>query len=625
MMKKKYNFCHSLFSYRRNVTRQVQVGHLTIGGDAPVRIQSMTTTNTLDTAETVEQSIKIADAGGELVRITTQGRREAANLADIKNALKKNGYFIPLAADVHFNPSAASVAAGLVEKVRINPGNFTGGPGKIKKIEEEQNSDQAFKLQIENKLIPFLSLCKEHETAIRIGTNHGSLSERMMKKFGDTPEGMVESCMEYLRICRERDFHNIVLSIKSSNTRVMVHTVRLLVVQMAEEGMAYPLHLGVTEAGSGEDGRLKSAVGIGALLADGIGDTIRVSLTEPPENEIPVAQKLVAHYSKLADHTPVKGIDPQHYSPLKYAKRVTHTVGSFGGENPAGVVLDIRHVKTVLPTSQIPELIWCHPEQLEQLPPKWTGVLKIVEFYDVQKKRTNDVLPLFGPEEPWRKQQGAIVLRLSYEELNEEIAAGLEQKQDVILLVTAKNKNVVAEQRAFFMWLQNHQLTHPAIVQHHFEGGDTETFQIESAADTGPLFLDGYGDGICLSAPNQSLQVVIATSFGIMQASRLRFFKTEYISCPGCGRTLFDLQSTTQKIQEVTSHLKGLKIAVMGCIVNGIGEMADADYGYVGAGKGKISLYRNRELIRKNIPEEEAVEDLVRLIKKYGDWKNPID
>ncbi|PWD99374.1 (E)-4-hydroxy-3-methylbut-2-enyl-diphosphate synthase [Marinilabilia rubra] len=620
-----HKFCQSFFQYNRNKTLAVNVGDVTIGGESPVRVQSMTTTNTLDTEATAEQSLKIAEAGGQIVRITTQGRREALNLKNIKEVLSRKGCNVPLVADVHFNPSAAEIAATLIEKVRINPGNFTGGAKKFREFEAGGPEDQAGLQQIREKLVPFLKLCKEHGTAIRIGTNHGSLSDRIMSKYGDTPEGMVESCMEYLRICREEDFNDIVLSIKASNTRVMVHTVRLLVAAMHREEMSFPLHLGVTEAGSGEDGRLKSAVGIGALLADGIGDTIRVSLTEPPENEIPVAQKLVKHFVKRSGHAPIPEVSPKHYSPLSYQKRQTHSVLNVGGENATVVVADIRDQEIPEKVEEMPEFVLCNATQMDAIPDKWDGVLRIVSRDEIPGLSDRRVVPLFNASDNWVDFEGPAVVSVSFSDLDISFVTRMKQKEDVVLLLHSNHENPLAEQRAFFLEMQNQKVTHPVIIWRESGDADAENFQITSAADTGILFLDGYGDGICLKAPNQDVGITLSTSFGILQASRVRFSKTEYISCPGCGRTLFDLQATTEKVRARTAHLKGLKIAVMGCIVNGIGEMADADYGYVGAGRGRISLFRNRELIRKNIPEKDAVQQLVDLIKEYGDWREPVE
>ena len=620
------NFCQSLFQYRRNPTTTVQVGGVAIGGNAPIRVQSMTTSNTLDTAGTVDQALKIVDAGGEIVRITTQGRREAANLKNIRQRLSEHGCSVPLVADVHFNPAAAEEAARHVEKVRINPGNFTGGAKKFRRIERGSAEDLKGKDQIREKLVPFLELCRENNTAIRIGTNHGSLSDRMMSLYGDTPEGMVESCMEYLRVCREENFHNIVLSIKSSNTRIMVHTVRLLVVRMAEEGMHFPLHLGVTEAGSGEDGRLKSAVGIGALMADGIGDTIRVSLTEPPENEIPVAGKLVQHFKKREAHPPVDETETRHYSPFQYRKRETHEVLKAGGEKPAVVLTDVRGWTDLGVPDEEPEFVLADYHQIPELPPSYRQAVKIVPQNQLSGQLiSDDIVPLFKADEKWDAYQGSVALQMNYTELTSAAIEKLQRKSQVLIIAESDHTNCTAELRAFFMKMQNHRLTHPVIVSRTYQNISAEDFQLQAAADTGLVFLDGYGDGIGLTSPTISPHFAITTSFGILQASRVRFTRTEFISCPGCGRTLFDLQKTTEEVRQRTGHLKGLKIAVMGCIVNGIGEMADADYGYVGAGPGKVSLFRNRELVRKNVDEEHAVEELVNLIKEFGDWNEPVE
>lgn len=623
-MKERLNFCDSYFQYNRLKTDPVKVGSVIIGGDNPVRIQSMTTTNTLDTEATVDQAVRIAEAGGELVRITTQGRREAKNLEFIKKQLEEKNCNVPLVADVHFNPAAAEIAATLIEKVRINPGNFTGGAKKFKEIVAGSDEDREGLRQIREKLIPFLNLCRKHGTSIRIGTNHGSLSDRMMSKFGDTPEGMVESCMEYLRICKEEDFKNVVLSIKSSNTRVMVHTVRLLVAAMKREEMHFPLHLGVTEAGSGEDGRLKSAVGIGALMADGLGDTIRVSLTEPPENEIPVAAMLVEHFNCRINHPPLRLVETQHYSPFEYHKRDSHEVLNIGGEKTTAVVLDIRGKEIENIGKETPEVVICNTTQIVQLPPSWGDTLKVVS-YDNGIEFSDSLIPLYDSEGKWQSWEGPAFVKCSYNSLSPEIISGLKKKKDVVLLLESEHQNSTAEMRAFFLTMQNAGLKHPVIISRSYGALSDERFQLFSAADTGLLFLDGYGDGICLWGQQQKAAMQLSTSFGVLQASRVRFSKTEYISCPGCGRTLFDLQSTTAKVRQQTGHLKGLKIAVMGCIVNGIGEMADADYGYVGAGPGRISLFRNRELVRKNIPESDAVEELVQLIKNHDDWHDPVD
>ena len=608
-------YCDSLFQYKRNNSTEVIVGNLKFGGIHPVRIQSMTTTDTMNTESTACQSINIFEAGGEMVRITTQGQREAANLTVIRKEIEKKGCDFPLVADIHFNPSAALVAASIVEKVRINPGNFADGAKKFKAIEYDDDSYQTEIKNIESKLIPFLEICKKHKTAIRIGVNHGSLSDRIMARFGDTPEGMVESCMEYLRICRDNEFHKIVLSIKSSNTRVMVHTTRLLAASMKHEGMNFPLHLGVTEAGSGEDGRIKSAVGIGALMTDGLGDTIRVSLTENPENEIPVAQTIVKHFEAFENHKLIKPVSFDTYHPYDYTKRKTHQVLMFGGDNVPMVVADFRKRDFCFDTKDCPDAVILN-HSIE--PDK--QIISIIPANNIKNANTN-ILPLYDKSTIKNADiENPIVLEINYEETDNEVIYFLKNKSDVIILLTTNNINSASEQRAFFLMLNNYELTHPVIIHRKYSTSDKETFQIKSAADTGLLFLDGFGDGLSLSASMISANDLIDTHFAILQASRVRFSRTEYISCPGCGRTLFDLQKTVEKVREKTSHLKGLKIAVMGCIVNGIGEMADADYGYVGAGAGKISLFKNRELISKNIPEENAVDNLIELIKQGGHW-----
>ncbi|TCO10824.1 (E)-4-hydroxy-3-methylbut-2-enyl-diphosphate synthase [Natronoflexus pectinivorans] len=615
-------YCQSLFKYERFKTCNIKAGNVIIGADYPVRLQSMTTTNTLNTKETAEQCIRVFQAGGELVRITTQGRREAENLKAIKEEISTKGYDFPLVADIHFNPNAAEIAAQIVDKVRINPGNFAGG---AKKFELENISNEMFLQglsEIKKKLIPFLDICKKNNTAIRIGANHGSLSDRIMAKYGDTPEGMVASIMEYLEICRENDFNNIVLSIKSSNTRVMVHTVRLLAATMIQEKMNYPLHLGVTEAGAGEDGRIKSAVGIGALLADGLGDTIRVSLTEDPEAEIPVARELKEHFDGFKNHQPIEPTNTSHYSPYQYKKRETMTVAGVGGENQAMVIADLRESAITGESKTAPEAYITNDPHFS-VPKSWDHCIKIVPHEKAEP--ADNIWPLYKAEDFNRITDNNVsVLEMRYHDLNAECIKLLKKQNNVIVLLITDNQNGIAEQRAFFLSMQNHGLNHPVIIHRKYKNTTVDKAQIIAAADMGLLFLDGFGDGISINASDLPTSQLIDLQFGILQASRVRFSKTEYISCPGCGRTLFDLQSTTRLVQEKTGHLKGLKIAVMGCIVNGIGEMADADYGYVGAGPGKISLFRKRELIKKSIPEKDAVEELVTLIKENGDWVNPI-
>lgn len=618
-------FCDSLFAYNRNPTREVLVGQVGVGGNNPIRLQSMTTTNSMETEATAEQCLRIAKAGGEIVRITTQGRREAINLEYIKQYIRQKGLDFPLVADIHFNPNAAVLAAERVEKVRINPGNFADGAKKFRELDYSADAYQADLADIEAKLLPFLEVCRKNGTALRIGANHGSLSDRIMARFGDTPLGMVESCMEFLRICRQAAFDNIVLSIKSSNTRVMVHTVRLLVATMRAEGMDYPLHLGVTEAGSAEDGRIKSAVGIGALLADGLGDTIRVSLTEEPEEEIPVARMLKNYVADRAGHAPIRESAAHLYHPYEYVKRSSHQVGVFGKDQLAGVVMDLRGVSTFENGQLKPEALIV--DQVDALlPPAFGDCLRLVPVSNVPDHSPANVWPLYSAKSflTGAPNCNFKVLEMDYEDLDETMILALQNDRNVLLLLTSTHVNATAEQRAFFMALEAHHLTHPVVVHRSYSEADIEVVQIKAAADTGLLFLDGYGDGLSLAAPNLAAPALVELHFGILQASRVRFSRTEYISCPGCGRTLFDLQTTTKKVRERTAHLKGLKIAIMGCIVNGIGEMADADYGYVGAGPGKISLFKNRELVMKALPEGEAVDRLIDLIKESGDWKEDL-
>ncbi len=618
------DYCEDLFNYKRNRTIKVKVGAVEIGGDTPVKVQSMTTTNTLDTKQTAEQAIKIIDAGGELVRITAQGQREAKNLKAIKKQIRQEGYNTPLIADIHFNANAAIIAAGVVEKVRINPGNFTG---EKKKFDFEKYSVELFNEELERMketIVPFLNVCKENNTAIRIGTNHGSLSDRIMSRFGDTPEGMVEACMEYLRICKQNDFKDIVLSIKSSNTRVMVHTVRLLVATMKKENMYYPLHLGVTEAGSEDEGRIKSAVGSGALLIDGIGDTLRVSLTEAPEQEIPVAKKLVDHIIKRKNHSKIKAVATDLYSPYEYNHRETHAVLNIGGDNTAVVIAQGSFddvIKSGVSNKPDYFLITDKDELSDNF-----EIPGIVPYNMWKKKKCKNTFPLFDIDNlPYDEFDNfPMFLQVSYSDIGNKLFGFLHTHSEVVLLLKTDHLNGTVEQRTFILELMNKGLTHPVTIIGEYAEDDKENFQIVSAADMGILFLDGMADGILLKNSGAvSYGDVIDTSFGILQASRVRFSKTEFISCPGCGRTLFDLQSITKEIKARTKHLKGLKIGIMGCIVNGVGEMADADYGYVGAGPNNVSLFKNRVLIKKNIPNERAVEELINLIKENKDWVNP--
>ncbi len=609
-----------LFNYSRRKASVVQVGNTPLGGDYPIRLQSMTNTATTDTEACVEQAIRIIDAGGEYVRLTTQGVREAENLKNINIGLRSKQYMTPLVADVHFNPKVAEVAALYAEKVRINPGNYVDPARTFKKL-EYTDEEYAQELQkIRDRFIPFLTICKENHTAIRIGVNHGSLSDRIMSRYGDTPEGMVESCMEFLRICVEEHFSNVVISIKASNTVVMVKTVRLLVAVMEQEGMAFPLHLGVTEAGDGEDGRIKSALGIGALLVDGLGDTIRVSLSEAPEEEIPVAKKLVDYIGRLKNHMFIPGQQSPTFNYLSPSRRPTHAVGNIGGENlPVVVSCRVEGNFDIDPDAR-PDYLYVGKKLPEQ---HIEGISYIVDA-DVWTGEEN-TYPAFSSEQLMFLHMCPAKLKfmfVNFLALTDEVIACLKTFKDVVLISQTTLPNPTGEHRALVHQLMNEGLTHPVIFFQHYQEKEREDLQLKSAADLGALLFDGFCDGICLyNQGNIPSTVLDATAFGILQAGRVRMSKIEYISCPGCGRTLYDLQDTIARIKAATSHLKGLKIGIMGCIVNGPGEMADADYGYVGAGRGRISLYHHKTCVEKNIPETEAVEKLIELIKANNDYK----
>ena len=609
------------FNYSRRKANEVYIGATPMGGANPIRIQSMTNTVTMDTEACIAQAKRIIDAGGEYVRLTTQGVREAENLKFINAGLRKDGYDTPLVADVHFNPKVAEVAALYAEKVRINPGNYVDAARTFKQLEytDEEYAQEIQKIR--DRFIPFLNICKENHTAIRIGVNHGSLSDRIMSRYGDTPEGMVESCMEFLRICVEQEFTNVVISIKASNTVVMVKTVRLLAEQMDKEGMAFPLHLGVTEAGDGEDGRIKSALGIGALLADGLGDTIRVSLSEAPEAEIPVARKLVDYILQREDHPYIPGMEAENFSYTSPDRRVTTAVGNIGG-NQLPVVISARLDQNTGVSEQFkPDYIYCG----QQLPADrrldtgyivdanvWQGEEGTYPAFNFQQ-----LIELHHCNAPVK------FLFTTYMGLNEEAMACLRMHPEVVIIAQSNHPNRLGEFRGIAHQLMSKGLKNPLVFFQFYEETQLEDLQIKAAADMGALIFDGFCDGILLYNHGGKIAdtKVDETAFGILQAGRVRTSKTEYISCPGCGRTLYDLESTIARIKAATSHLKGLKIGIMGCIVNGPGEMADADYGYVGAGRGKISLYKQKECIEKNIPEDQAVEKLIELIKKNGDYQ----
>ena len=610
-----------LFNYRRRSSSPVQVGDLQIGGDAPIRIQSMTTTNTNDTEACVEQAEKIIKAGGELVRLTTQGRREAENLKNINAQLRADGFNTPLVADVHFNANVADVAALYAEKVRVNPGNYVDPARVFKKIEytDAEYADELKKL--EDRFVPFLNICKEHHTAVRIGVNHGSLSDRIMSRYGDTPEGIVESCMEFLRICKKEQFDNVVISIKASNTVIMVRTVRLLVDEMDRNDMHYPLHLGVTEAGEGEDGRIKSAVGIGALLADGIGDTIRVSLSEEPEAEIPVARHLVDYITKREGHLMVPATASPDFNWLRPERRKTRAAGGIGGSNVPVVIASLPNGQTAIDAEfgadTTPDYIYCG----SSLPAnRKEGQKYIVDFNAYTG--TKDTYPIFPYNAtPFISSVKADVkfLVLQLGAPSEEYLACLKAHPEVVVIAVSNQQNKLGEQRALTHELWTNGLFNPVVFAQMYRHSAQEKadFQLEAAADMGALMIDGLCDGIWLMNDGDiNVRDIADTSFAILQAARLRTSKTEYISCPGCGRTLYDLRSTIAKIKAATAHMKGLKIGIMGCIVNGPGEMADADYGYVGAGPGKISLYKQKMCVEKAIPESEAVEHLLRFIEE---------
>ncbi|KAA6303576.1 MAG: 4-hydroxy-3-methylbut-2-en-1-yl diphosphate synthase (ferredoxin) [Candidatus Ordinivivax streblomastigis] len=546
---------------QRRKTSVVNIDTLSMGGEHPIRIQSMTNTSTLDTEGSIQQVVRIIEAGGELVRLTAQGVREAENLQAIRDGLHALGYHTPLVADIHFNPKAAEAAARIVEKVRINPGNFADPVKTFKTFEYTEEEYQQEIDKIKERFIPFLNTCKEHRTAIRIGVNHGSLSDRIMSRYGDTPQGMVESCMEFLRICVAEHFPHVVISMKASNTFTMVQTVRLLVKQMDQEDMHFPLHLGVTEAGDGEDGRIKSAVGIGTLLLEGIGDTIRVSLSEDPEAEIPVARALVEHTIRRRQNAPAAGI-----------AKIALCKPTLAPHSATPIVISDRSQTTDISVD-------------ENLMPDY--------LYTKQSS--------FKP--------------LSLNDINEEALTDIRKHPETMLLLFSEDNNVY-EQKACIAALRQAEITNRIVLWNTYDETDLATFQIKAATDCGSFFLDRWADGLMLSNAHQQHppQAIDACSFGILQATGRRISKTEYISCPSCGRTLFDLQTVIKKVKAATSHLKGLKIAIMGCIVNGPGEMADADYGYVGAGIGKVSLYKGKQCVLKNIPEATAVDELMKII-----------
>lgn len=614
----------SIFNYNPRHSHQVSVGNRPLGGENPLRIQSMTTTATTDTEGCVRQCIAIFNAGADYVRLTTQGTREAENLRNIKAELRKLGYDRPLVADVHFNPAVADVAATIVEKVRINPGNYVDPARQFKQLEYTDEEYAAELHRLEERFTKLLNICKEHHTALRIGVNHGSLSDRIMCRYGDTPSGIVESCMEFLRVCVKEHFNDVVISIKASNTQVMVRSVRLLCAKMQMEHMDFPLHLGVTEAGEGEDGRIKSAVGIGALLADGIGDTLRVSLSEAPEVEVPVAYKLASYVVQRAGHPEIPATVAPQFCYENPVRRRTQAVGNIGGNNvPVVISTRLDGNMTMAENQPKPDYVYLG-RNLPNANKRTSGVGYIVDA-DVWKGEEG-TYPVFTPKYLMAIPSCAAKVKflfLTYLDLTDEVKALLRTVPGIVIIAQSNHQNRLGEQRALVHELWREELPIPVVFFQQYRLGETqkEDFQLQAAADMGALMFDGLTDGIMLfnqkpeSDRSLSIDVQDATAFAILQAARLRTSKTEYISCPGCGRTLYDLPGTIARIKAATAHLTGLKIGIMGCIVNGPGEMADADYGYVGAARGKVSLYRGKVCVEKNIPTEQAVDKLLELIE----------
>lgn len=647
-------YAESLTEYRRLKTRTVKVGELLLGYGHPIRLQTMTTTDTMDTAATVAQAIRCIEAGAELVRITAPSKKEAENLENIKKELNKRGYHTPLVADIHFTPNAAEIAARIIEKVRVNPGNYVDK----KKFEQIDYTDREYLEEMErirDRFTPLVNICKEYGTAMRIGTNHGSLSDRIMSRYGDTPMGMVESAMEFLRIARQESYHNIVLSMKSSNPQVMVQAYRLLVQTMDREfGECYPLHLGVTEAGDGEDGRIKSAAGMGTLLEDGIGDTVRVSLTEEPEAEIPVCRALVSRYEQWETTEAIGEQLILPYNPFAYKRRQSNPVANIGGGQVPVVIADYRNLSSISPKDL--EAIGYTYEQAtdkwhisdsaadyilvgdQALPFALPGTLRVILPYEhwpaVADKEK--YFPLLSREqyleEPLGKSAGMNFVGIAFSGEEDEVSGYAEVflrcKNDpsAVLLMHSGRKNAVQHMRSIWATLSANEVDSPVVLMCRGHAGNADDQLIHYATETGALLLDGFGDGICLTDARPAsiaLPVLNSIAFGILQATRTRISKTEYISCPSCGRTLFDLQETTARIRRRTHHLKGIKIAIMGCIVNGPGEMADADFGYVGSGVGKITLYKGKEVVKRGIDSEVAVEELINLLKENEAWVDP--
>lgn len=630
-------YCNSLTSYSRYKTKEVFIGDIPLGGDNPIRVQSMTTIDTMDTKGSIEQSIRMIEAGCEYVRITAPSLKEAENLRLIKKGLRDAGFNTPLIADIHFTPNAAELAATIVEKVRVNPGNYADKK-KFQQIEYNDADYQSELDRIRKRFSPLVEICKDNGTAMRIGTNHGSLSDRILSRYGDTPLGMVESAMEFIRICEDLKYQQLVLSMKASNPQTMVQAYRLLVKTMNAEGMNYPLHLGVTEAGDGEDGRVKSSVGIGSLLEDGLGDTIRVSLTEEPEEEVPVAKILAERYHGLSsDLNPLPinlAIDPYHYS-----KRKSHQVLNFGGDNVPRIIADFS-VKASISQNSFKAIGYKYDEERDKYqltdssadcvllnnkvvsvsPPG--NLMQLVDSINPTSGNANTFISYQLEEWLMKIPKSPHFLQIDEIYFGENIYELIKKTPNAVLIIKANESNRITSLRKICFNLIEKGITNPIVFHVQYATKDINELQIHASTDLGAFFVDGIGDGILISAPKISSEVINSTAFSILQSTRTRISRTEYISCPSCGRTLFDLQETTQKIKAKTDHLKGVKIGIMGCIVNGPGEMADADYGYVGTGPGKISLFKGQEVVKKNVPSTNAVDELINLIKDNGDWVN---
>jgi len=653
-----YHYCNSLTAYSRRETVEVKIGDLGMGSQHPIRVQSMTTIDTMDTLGSVQQSIRMIEAGCELVRITAPSIKEANNLAEIKKELVKRGYNTPIVADIHFTPNAAEVAARIVEKVRVNPGNYADK----KRFETIDYTDAAYNaelVRIRDKFLPLVKICKEYGTAMRIGTNHGSLSDRIMSRYGDSPLGMVESALEFLKICEDEQYFNIVISMKSSNTQVMVQAYRMLVNRLDSDGFKpYPLHLGVTEAGEAEDGRIKSAVGIGTLLEDGLGDTVRVSLTEEPEFEIPVAQALVNRYNHRSGHKPIQAIALSPTNPYEYNRRSSLEILNFGGSNVPRIIADFSTGNPFTnAANEGKAALKCIGHFYFELTDKWNmndlgadyiytgsnpapfmlpnGVKEIIDFSTWKTLPNQDhKFPLFDFRNGDSNLLNSIIeavkiqkfVFISYKSLTDEFYKWIKNDKNTILIVDTNNAHGMPALRRLFFYLMENEINNPVVIARKYTKLSEDNFQLYAATDFGGLLIDGLGDGIMIAnQPNtpsdeNTLKRNNIVAFGILQAARTRISKTEYISCPSCGRTLFDLQETTAMIRKRTDHLKGLKIGIMGCIVNGPGEMADADFGYVGVGKDRIALYKGKDVIKKSVPAANALEELIDLIKSEGKW-----